>query len=72
MGGQDSKSFRKFRGLFLKGFKAILQHKEKILILVKAMYAAHGSTMPCFVRGKVAVDELEARLNPRVEGINLT
>ncbi len=72
MGGEACKSFLKFRALFASGFRAIVKNSEKILVLVKAMFAAHGSTMPCFVRGKEAVLELEQRLAPGVTGIDLT
>ena len=65
LGGEDSAFFKTFRKLFYKlifyvdfdfyhlvrGFKAAIKHKEKILVLVKMMYSSHGNTLPCFESG---------------------
>ncbi|CAK62421.1 unnamed protein product (macronuclear) [Paramecium tetraurelia] len=55
-----------FRKLFYKGFKACQKHQNEILLLVEMMYTGHGTTLPCFQKGEVALKELENRFNPRV------
>lgn len=52
LGGVESEMMASFRRLFFKGFQAALKHKDKILILVKMLYSGHGSTLPCFEKGK--------------------
>lgn len=37
LGGVDSDLFRRFRGLFFKGFVALRKHSDRILLLVKMM-----------------------------------
>jgi phosphatidylinositol 4-kinase len=34
---------------------ALRKHKDKILLLVKMMYSAHGTTLPCFKKGKIII-----------------
>ncbi|CAD8156732.1 unnamed protein product [Paramecium pentaurelia] len=55
-----------FRKLFYKGFKACQKHQKEILLLVEMMYTGHGTTLPCFAKGELALKELEDRFNPRV------
>ncbi|CAD8062202.1 unnamed protein product [Paramecium sonneborni] len=55
-----------FRKLFYKGFKACQKHQNEILLLVDMMFTGHGTTLPCFQKGEVALKELENRFNPRV------
>lgn len=40
---------------------AIRKHKEKLLLLVKMMYSGHGTTLPCFKKGKRTLVSLETR-----------
>jgi len=51
IGGIDSPLFERFRKLFYEGLMALRKHKDKILLLVKMMYSAHGKTLPCFEKG---------------------
>ena len=37
MGGEKSKKFKKFRKLLQKGFMALQEHADKIIILVEMM-----------------------------------
>merc|ERR1712224_392251 len=68
LNGQRSMSFRYFRKLLFKGFKAIRKHKDKILILVKMMYSTQGQTLPCFKQGIKGIQALEERIAPpRIE-----
>jgi hypothetical protein len=34
-----------------RGFLAIVENCEKILILVEMMYCGHGNKLPCFEKG---------------------
>ncbi|EGR27463.1 phosphatidylinositol 4-kinase, putative [Ichthyophthirius multifiliis] len=63
-GGVESKLFQKFRKLFFKGFQAACKHQDKILILVKMLYSGHGTTLPCFQKGELCIQELVQRFNP--------
>jgi phosphatidylinositol 4-kinase len=37
------------------------------MVLVKMMYAGHGSTLPCFKAGEKAVTDMYKRFNPEVD-----
>ncbi|CAD8065540.1 unnamed protein product [Paramecium sonneborni] len=66
LGGVQGFLFRDhFRKLFYKGFKACQKHQKEILLLVEMMYTGHGTTLPCFSKGELALKELEDRFNPR-------
>ena len=43
---------------------AAKKNQDKILILAKMLYSGHGSSLPCFEKGELAIEELEKRFNP--------
>jgi phosphatidylinositol kinase/protein kinase (PI-3 family) len=63
---------------FFRGFIAVINHYEKILILVEMMYCGHGNKLPCFEKGKLnknniliyigqtAIEELRSRFIPKL------
>ncbi len=65
MGGTNTKMFNSFRKLLWKGFIALVEHYEKILILVEMMYCGHGNNLPCFEAGQNTIQELRQRFIPR-------
>lgn len=65
MDGVGSKYFQKFRKLLWKGFLAVVNNYEKILIMVEMMFCGHGGNLPCFQKGQLAIDEMKARFVPR-------
>ena len=65
LGGEDSEYFHKLKKSLKEGFKAIIKHKEKILILVEMMWCGHGKNLPCFEREQDCINELRERLTPQ-------
>ena len=65
MGGTNTKYFNSFRKLLWSGFNALVEHYEKILILVEMMYCGHGNKLPCFEAGQKTIAELRQRFIPR-------
>ena len=47
LGGENSKKFKKFRKLLQKGFMALQEHADKIIILVEMMVMGQQD-LPCF------------------------
>ena len=47
LGGEKSKKFKKFRKLLQKGFMALQEHADKIIILVEMMVMGQQD-LPCF------------------------
>ena len=62
LGGENSEYFNKFKQSIRNGFKAIINNKEKILILVEMMWCGHGKNLPCFEREQETIIELRNRL----------
>ncbi len=62
LGGENSEYFHKFKQSIKNGFKAIINNKEKILILVEMMWCGHGKNLPCFEREQETIIELRNRL----------
>lgn len=69
MNGEKSKCFKHFRDLMAKGFMALQKQFRKIMILVEMMFSVNKN-LPCFIKGTQIIDELKARLFPKVEGSN--
>ncbi len=65
LGGENSDYFNKWKYNLKEGFKAIIKHKEKILILVEMMWCGHGNTLPCFEGEQDCINELRNRLEPQ-------
>ena len=63
MGGQNSDKFRDFRQRMAKGFQALQNSAEKIIILVEMMLMGQ-SDLTCFVGGRTLVKDLKERLFP--------
>jgi phosphatidylinositol 4-kinase len=65
MGGPRSTAFVEFRGLIVKGYKALRRQRNKISLLLEMLRSGVGSSLPCFSAGEEAVIALKARLSPR-------
>jgi phosphatidylinositol 4-kinase len=63
MGGENSDKFRDFRTRMARGFCALQENAEKIIILVEMMLMGQ-SDLPCFQGGKTLIGELKFRLFP--------
>jgi phosphatidylinositol 4-kinase len=69
LGGQDSGKFDDFRKRMSKGFHALQENAEKIIILVEMMLNGQ-SDLPCFIGGRTLVRELKDRLFPNQRRMN--
>ena len=67
--GENSEYFNKLKKYLKDGFKAIIKHKEKILILVEMMWCGHGKNLPCYEREQDTINELRERLEPKEDDI---
>ena len=67
MHGQKSECFKHFRNLMVKGFMALQTQFRKIMVLVEMMFSVNKN-LPCFIGGSKIIDDLKARLFPKVEG----
>ena len=56
--------FMKFRSLCVKGYKALMEKTEQIVLMVEMMRTGTGAGLPCFTGGD-AIDELKKRLMPQ-------
>lgn len=63
MGGENSKTFREFRNRMARGFQALQDNAEKIIILVEMMLMGQ-SDLPCFQGGRTLLRDLKYRLFP--------
>lgn len=63
MGGENSDKFRDFRFRMTRGFCALQENAEKIIILVEMMLMGQ-SDLPCFAGGKSLIRDLKFRLFP--------
>ena len=69
LGGQDSGKFDDFRKRMSKGFHALQENAEKIIILVEMMLNGQ-SDLPCFIGGRTLVRQLKDRLFPNQRRMN--
>jgi len=63
LGGLEKSKFDDFRKRMSKGFHALQENAEKIIILVEMMLNGQ-SDLPCFIGGRNLVRELKDRLFP--------
>ena len=63
LGGMHSKKFRKFRKLLHKGFMALQEHADKIIVLVE-MTVMGQKDLPCFAEGEETVRIMKENLYP--------
>jgi phosphatidylinositol 4-kinase len=63
LGGENSAKFRDFRTKMAKGFMALQENAEKIIILVEMMLMG-TSDLPCFEGGRDLLGTLKERLFP--------
>ena len=64
LGGHDSDNFKKYRNLLFKGYKALYDNYDKIVILTEMMYCGHGKNFPCFEAGENTIEQLKRRFKP--------
>jgi len=60
--GRDKQ--REFRSLMRKGFMALQEHGQKLIVLVEMMLMGQ-SDLPCFQGGRQAIADLKKRLYPQ-------
>lgn len=65
LGGRRSKLFIEFRSLCVKGYTALKEHAEQIILLVEMMRIGSGANLSCFIGGEVVTKALRERLLPR-------
>lgn len=70
MNGPNSKCFKLYRELMIKGFMALQKEYRKIMVLVEMMLSVNKN-LPCLIGGSIIIPELKARLFPQVEGGNV-
>jgi len=63
MGGEQSATFRDFRSRMARGFQALQDSAEKIIIIVEMMLMGQ-SDLPCFEGGRSLIKQLKDRLFP--------
>ena len=63
LGGEMSKKFKKFRRLMQKGFMALQEHADKIIVLVEMMMMGQGD-LPCFEQGEQTIRIMKLNLFP--------
>lgn len=72
LGGRHSRPFNKFRRYCVEGFLALSKKAEQIILMVEMMRTGSGNSLPCFVGGEKAVEELRNRLMPFPDKMNKT
>lgn len=70
LGGQDSNKFDDFRKRMARGFIALQENAEKIIILVEMMLNGQ-SDLPCFIGGRNLIRDLKDRLFPNMRRMTL-
>lgn len=65
LGGRRSNLFIKFRSLCVKGYIALKEKAEQIILMVEMMRTGSGASLGCFSGGEEATKELRRRLIPR-------
>lgn len=64
LGGNKGKKFKKFRTLMRKGFMALQEHADKIIILVEMMLMGQQD-LPCFEGGEDTIRVMKENLFPQ-------
>merc|ERR1711879_1118646 len=64
MGGEDSEAFSYFKMLVIRGFLAVREHMNKVLLLVDIMMQSRN--MPCFLAGPATLTQLRERFMPGI------
>lgn len=67
LGGRRSKLFQEFRSLCVKGYSAIKEKAEQVILMVEMMRSGTGSNLGCFIGGESAITELRERLLPKAK-----
>ena len=70
LGGMESVYFRMFRSGMIEGLLAIQKEYHQIQTLIEAMYNLHED-LPCFSGKLFAIQEVENRIFPNVNGSNI-
>jgi phosphatidylinositol 4-kinase len=65
LGGRRSKLFQEFRHLCVKGYRALKEKSEQIILMVEMMRAGSGSNFGCFIGGDNTISDLRERLKPK-------
>jgi phosphatidylinositol 4-kinase B len=65
LGGRRSKLFQEFRQLCVKGFVALNEKAEQIILMVEMMRTGSASSLGCFIGGEQATTALRERLMPK-------
>ena len=64
LGGTRSTEFQEFRELMKRGFMALQENAEKIIIIIEMMFLGQND-LPCFKGGEKCIKELKDRFFPR-------
>lgn len=62
LGGRRSNNFIKFRSLCVKGYSALKEKAEQIILMVEMMRTGSGASLGCFSAGEATTSQLRARL----------
>lgn len=62
LGGRRSDNFQKFRVLCVKGYCALKDKAEQIILMVEMMRTGSGASLGCFTAGEATTSQLRARL----------
>ena len=65
LGGRRSNLFIKFRSLCVKGYVALKEKAEQIILMVEMMRTGSGASLGCFIGGEQTTKDLRLRLLPR-------
>ena len=65
LGGRRSKLFQEFRHLCVRGYSALKEKAEQIVLMVEMMRQGSGSNLGCFIGGDDAISTLRERLKPK-------
>ena len=67
LGGRRSKLFQEFRSLCVKGYSALKEKAEQIVLMVEMMRTGSASNLGCFIGGEQATTGLRERLLPKAK-----
>lgn len=67
LGGRRSKLFQEFRSLCVKGYSALKEKAEQIILMVEMMRTGSASNLGCFIGGEQATTSLRERLLPKTK-----
>ena len=65
LGGRRSKLFQEFRSLCVKGYSALKEKAEQIILMVEMMRTGSAANLGCFIGGEHATTALRERLLPK-------